>query len=112
MANSVLSTSRSSFLTWSLRTKLLIAFLLVAFIPLGIIFFVNNLNTSQYLTDNSEAALRSTAAQTGSALDTFIRERLNDVRVSAQQHIFAEYLVLPIAERKDSQSERVLYIDL
>jgi putative methionine-R-sulfoxide reductase with GAF domain len=112
MTNPAPSSVRPTLLSWSLRTKLLIAFLVVALVPLGIVFFINNRTTSQYLTDNSEAALKAAAAQTGSALDTFIRERLNDVRVSAQQHIFAEYLVLPAAERKGSESERVLYIDL
>lgn len=106
------STIRPLRFSWGLRTKLLIAFLLVALIPLGIVFYINNRNTTQYLTDNSEAALRGTASQTGYALDTFMRERLNDIRVSAQQHIFLEYLLLPAADRKGSETETVLYVDM
>ena len=105
-------TTRSTRINFSLRTKLLAAFLLVAFIPLGVVLFLNNRATTQLLTANSDAALRAAAAQTASALDTFLRERLNDVRVEAQKHIFAEYLSLPAAQRAGSETESAILIDL
>ncbi len=105
-------TTRSTRINFSLRTKLLAAFLLVAFIPLGVVLFINNRATTQLLTANSDAALRAAAAQTASTLDTFLRERLNDVRVEAQKHVFAEYLLLPAAQRAGSETESALSIDL
>jgi putative methionine-R-sulfoxide reductase with GAF domain len=103
---------RLDFTNWSLRTKLLAAFLLVALVPLGIVFYINNRATSQSLRANSDVVLESIAAQTASALDTFIGERLNDVRVEAQNHILEEYLSLPRVERAGSETEAALNNDL
>ena len=102
----------SQFRNYSLRTKLLSAFLLVALVPLGIVSFLTNRTTSQNLTDSSDAALRGVASQTAAALDTFIAERLNDVRTEAQRHILAEYLTLPNSERPGSETETALATDL
>lgn len=97
---------------YSLRTKLLSSFLLVTLVPVGIVSFLANRATSQNLTDSSDAALQSVAAQTAAALDTFIAERLNDVRTEAQRHILAGYLSLPKSERAGSESESALNTDL
>jgi GAF domain-containing protein/HAMP domain-containing protein len=100
------------FSNYSLRTKLLSAFLLVALVPLGGVLFFNNYVTTQNLTKSSDAALQGSAAETASALDTFLAERLNDVRTEAQRHILAEYLALPKSERAGSESEAALNTDL
>jgi putative methionine-R-sulfoxide reductase with GAF domain len=97
---------------YSLRTKLLAAFLLVALIPLGIMAFLNNRGTSQNLTANSDAALQGVASQTAAALDTFMVERLNDVRTEALRHILAEFLTLPVSERSGSETASALNTDL
>jgi len=102
----------SQFRNYSLRTKLLTGFLLVALVPLGIVFFLNNSTTSQNLTDSSDAALQGVAAETAAALDTFLAERLNDVRTEAQRSILLEYLTLPKAERAGSEAEKALNTDL
>jgi len=97
---------------FSLRSKLVAAFLLVALIPLAIVFFINNQITSNNLTAGSDAALHDVAAQTASTLDTFIGERLNDVRTESQKHILVEYLLIPKAERTGSETESALNADL
>src|SRR6185436_15295410 len=102
----------SQFGNYSLRTKLLTGFLLVALVPIGIVFFLNNRTTSRNLTESSDAALQGAAAETAAALDTFLAERLNDVRTEAQRHILAEYLALPKAERAGSETETSLNADL
>ena len=102
----------SQFRNYSLRTKLLGAFLVVTLVPLGIVSFISNRTTSQNLTESSDAALQGVAAETASALDTFIAERLNDVRTEAQRHILAEYLNLPKSERAGSETESALNADL
>jgi putative methionine-R-sulfoxide reductase with GAF domain len=96
----------------NLRTKLIAAFLLVALVPLGIVFLINYRTTSQNLTASSDAALQSVAAETASALDTFLAERLNDVRTESQRHVLAEYINLPPSERPGSETETVLNLDL
>lgn len=104
--------SRLTIRNWSLRTKLVAVFLLVALVPLGVVFFINDRSTTDYLTTNSDAALHGVAAQTAAALDTFIGERLNDVRVASQSHILAEYLALPVEQRAGSETESALKTDL
>lgn len=106
------ASSKPIRIRWSLRTKLLTAFLLVALIPFAIASIINNRTNTEYLTENSDTALKAAAAQTGYSLDTFIRERLNDVRVEAQKHIFTEYLSLSETERASSESEAALKLDL
>lgn len=108
----VLLGNRLALRNWSLRTKLVSAFLLVALIPLGIVFYFNNQSTTQNLTDSANASLTGAAAETSAALDTFIADGLNNVRTAAQSHIWEEYLALLPAERAGSESEQVLYIDL
>jgi len=100
------------FHSYPLSTKLLASFLLVALIPLSIVILFNNRATTQNLTHSSDAALQSAAAQTAATLDTFIAERLNDVRTEAQRHILGEFLALPKADRAGSESEAVLNTDL
>ena len=102
----------SQFRNYSLRTKLLGAFLVVTLVPLGIMSLINNRTTSRNLTDSSDAALQGVAAETAAALDTFIAERLNDVRTEAQRHILLEYLALPKSERARSETESALNTDL
>jgi len=102
----------SQFRHFSLRTKLLGAFLLVALIPLSIVAFLNNRTASQNLTANSDTAIQGAAAEAASAVDTFITERLNDVRTEALRHILTEYLTLPASQRAGSETEAALNTDL
>jgi putative methionine-R-sulfoxide reductase with GAF domain len=101
-----------SLRNFSLSTKLQISFLLVALVPLVIVFFLNNRINRQNLTDEADTRLLLAGAQTANTIDTFIADNLTDVRVVAQSHIWQEYLSLPPAERPGSESEQVMYIDL
>lgn len=102
----------SQYRNYSLRTKLLAGFLLVAIVPLGILFFIQQRGSRQNLTEQANIALQGSAAQTVEALDHFILDGLNDVRTAAQLHIFEEYLSLPASERANSETEAVVYEDL
>jgi GAF domain-containing protein/HAMP domain-containing protein len=97
---------------YSLRTKLVSAFLIVTLIPISVQFFQNNNATRQLLTNDANTALSGAAAQTAAALDGFITQGLNNVSTATQSHIWEEYLTLSPNERGGSQSEQVLYIDL
>ncbi len=95
-----------------MRTKVLIAFLVVALVPFIIVSVINNRKNAQYLTNGADTALKAAAAQATFALDAFILERLNDVRVEGQKHVLMEYLALPVGQRAGSETEKVLYRDL
>ncbi len=100
------------FRNFSLRAKLIAGFLLVALIPLGVMFFLNNQNTRQNLTNDADTALRSAAAATASELDFFLEESLAEARSAAQFKHFQEYLEIPAAERAGSEPEAGMYNDL
>jgi putative methionine-R-sulfoxide reductase with GAF domain len=97
---------------FSLRTKILTAFLAVTLIPVTIVSFLNNRSTTQSLTASSDATLQSIAAETASALDTFLAERLNDVRVDSQFQAMKDYLALSPGERPGSEEEAAVNADL
>ena len=97
---------------YSLRTKLVFAFLIVTLIPIGVQFFQNNIATRQVLTNDANTALSSSAAQTAAVLDTFIAQGLSNVSTAAQSHVWREYLTMSPTERANSETEKALYTDL
>jgi putative methionine-R-sulfoxide reductase with GAF domain len=97
---------------YSLRTKLVSAFLIVTLIPIGVQFFQNNIATHQVLTNDANTALSSSAAQTAAVLDTFIAQGLSNVSTAAQSHVWKEYLNMSPTERASSETEKALYTDL
>ena len=102
----------SRFRSYSLRTKLISAFLVVTLIPMGILSFLSITTARQNLTNGANSGLTSAAASTSAALDDFIAGGLDNVRTAAQLHILDEYLALPASERAGSETETVLYVDL
>jgi GAF domain-containing protein/HAMP domain-containing protein len=101
-----------NYANYSLRAKLVAAFLIVTLVPMAILFFINNNATRRNLTENANQVLSGTALETAESLDNFFIENLTYVRSSAQLHIFVEYLLLPVNERPGSETEIVLYNDL
>ena len=100
------------FRDYSLSAKLVSSFLLVSIIPLAGLAIYNNNTGRQTLTDEANARLSTSAANTAAALDGFITDGLNDIRTTAQLHILKEYLALPAGERAGSETELVLIADL
>ncbi|MEG4168588.1 MULTISPECIES: SpoIIE family protein phosphatase [unclassified Microcoleus] len=89
----------------SIRTKLIVSFLLVALIPLLLLAFINKQTTQKALTDNARQALYAQANQTANRIDGFIDANLNAVRVEAILPGLAAYLGLPPERRDDSPEE-------
>jgi putative methionine-R-sulfoxide reductase with GAF domain len=97
-----------TFLAWvnlRLRTKLIAVFIAVALIPLAIITFLNDRNTRQILTDETNTTLLAAASTTATQLDTFITQGLTFVGTQAQLPDFVAYLSLPASERADNADE-------
>ena len=93
------------FKSYPLLTKLLVAFLFVALVPLALLAGLNDYNTQEALTDNANKALFAAASQTADSLDTFIDVNLDNVGTEAQLPVFLEYLNLPAEQRADSATE-------
>jgi GAF domain-containing protein/HAMP domain-containing protein len=93
------------FANYSLRTKLILAFLLVALIPLGILGFSNIRATRKELADVANQSLTAAASQTAAKLDTFINTNLDAIRTEAQTPALARYLSQSASRRSGSPEE-------
>ncbi|MEG4529974.1 SpoIIE family protein phosphatase [Microcoleus sp. D2_18a_D3] len=91
----------------SIRTKLIVSFLVVALIPLLLLALINKETTEKALTDNARQALYAQANQTANRIDGFIDANLNAVRVEAILPGLAAYLGLP-PERREGSPEEML----
>ncbi|MEG4057582.1 MULTISPECIES: SpoIIE family protein phosphatase [unclassified Microcoleus] len=89
----------------SIRTKLIVSFLLVALIPLLLLAFINKQTTQKALTDNARQALSAAANETANRIDGFIDANLNAVRVEAILPGLSAYLSLPPERRNGSPQE-------
>ena len=87
--------SSNQFTNYTLRTKLIIAFLLVALIPLGVLGFLNTSATRDRLVENANQSLFAAASQTAASLDTFINTTLDTIEVEAQLPDMVEFLSAP-----------------
>ncbi|MEG5162522.1 SpoIIE family protein phosphatase [Microcoleus sp. AT3-A2] len=89
----------------SIRTKLIVSFLVVALIPLLLLAFIDKHTTENALTDNARQALYAQANETANRIDGFIDANLNAVRVEAILPGLAAYLGLPPERRNGSPQE-------
>lgn len=91
-----------------MRTKLIVAFLAVALLPLGLIAYLNNRATQKIVIDNANRALLAAASQTAEAIDEFIRANLNTIRVESRLSLWSKYLTFP----PDQQPQRELELEV
>jgi nitrate/nitrite-specific signal transduction histidine kinase len=95
-----------------LRARLIIAFVVVALVPIGLLVSLNNRATRSELADQANQALFAAASQTAARLDAFIGDNLNAVRTEAQLIALAEYLGLPPNLRGGSVEEKAVFATL
>lgn len=90
-----------AFQAWkgNLRTKLIMAFLVVTVIPLAIMAFVNDRSSRQSLTNNANTALLSAASSTAVELDSFITNNLDVIRTQANLPDISSYITLTPSQR-------------
>ncbi len=91
------------FASYPLRSKLVIAFLLVSLIPLGILAYLNTRSTRQALTDAANQALFAAASKTATNVDAYIQKNLDSIQTEAQIPQFHQYISLSDAERANSE---------
>jgi GAF domain-containing protein/HAMP domain-containing protein len=95
--------------TFSLRTKLVVAFLAVTIIPIVIISYFTYTTSRQALTNDANQKLAAAAYTTAGDIDTFITNNLEIIRTAAQYPAVVDYLSLSASQRSNSPEEgRVL----
>jgi PAS domain S-box-containing protein len=82
-----------------IRSKLIVAFLLVAIFPIALLSVLNQRNLRQILTDAANQALMGAASQAAASVDDFIASGLDSVRVESRLPELADFLTLPEARR-------------
>ncbi len=80
------------FGTYPLRTKLVIAFTLVALVPIVFLSIINNSTTRNILTRQSETRLGNLSSETAQKIDDYILSQLDIIRTEAQQPSLANFL--------------------
>ena len=87
------------FTSYTLRTKLIVAFLIVALIPLALLSYLNYRASRAALTRAASQAIFAAASQTAANFDNFFNSNLEAVNAEAQLPALAEYLDLPAEQR-------------
>jgi GAF domain-containing protein/HAMP domain-containing protein len=93
------------FVNFTLRTKLIIAFLIVSVVPLGLLSYLNDRTSRVALMNAANYALAATAAETAASLDDFFKANLDAISAEAQLSALVEYLSLPAEQRPGSAEE-------
>lgn len=96
----------------NVRTKLTAVFLIIALVPLLILFTVNTVTTQQNLTASETEVLTEAARSTASEIDTFVAENVSFVRTTALRKLWTDYLKTSPAERAGSEIENQVYSEL
>lgn len=100
------------FPSYSLREKLVAAFLAVALLPLMIIVALSNSNNRAILLANANQQLLSAARQTAATVDDFFINSLRTIRTEANVLEKTGYLVIEPAERAGSEAESIALAQL
>ncbi len=90
----------------TLRIKLLIAFLIVALIPISVLATLNTITIRSTLIEEANEELLNLALETSIVLDTFIQNTLDAVRAEAQLPDFITYLTSSANERANYGLEK------
>jgi GAF domain-containing protein/HAMP domain-containing protein len=93
---------------YSLRAKLIIAFLAVTLLPLGALAAVDYRATQQALTDAANQALLGAAAQTALTIDTFFDNTRGVVLSESQLPAVRDYLAMAPDARSGAPAEKDL----
>ena len=93
------------FNSYALRTKIIIAFILVTIIPLIALGFFNTRSSSQSLQNQNKAQLTTLAHVVADTVDGFIINQLDSIRADSKQLALSSYLDLPSRSRANSTEE-------
>lgn len=87
------------FATFSTRARLMVAFAMVASIPVMILGFTSTWRARQALLASADDVLSSAAGQTADAVDSFLNTTIESLRLEAQFSAFSNLLSLSPTQR-------------
>ncbi len=98
---------------WPIAVKLLVAFLLVALIPLAIVGIISPLQARQGLLQSAQLNLINAARRTSEAVDNYVKTRRDDVQLVAKDESVVNFLLadrgsLDLRSNKDVLATRRL----
>ncbi len=93
------------FNTYTLRTKIIIAFAIVTIVPLIALGYFNNRASTKALETQSRTQLSTLAAEVSDNMDNFISGQLDTVLTDAKQLTLTQYLNLPAYQRSGSTEQ-------
>jgi len=93
------------FNTYSLQTKIIIAFIVITVIPLAAMGIINSGASSKILETQSKSQLTSLASIVKDRVDGFILTQLDSARTDAKQLSLIAYMELPPSSRAGSKEE-------
>jgi len=91
---------------FSLTTKLVIAFLTIALVPVGVLSFLNQRNLQQTLTTNADTNLAVAAFQTASTIDVFVQMNVSLIETMAKLPMIVKFMATPAAKRPGTDELR------
>jgi GAF domain-containing protein/HAMP domain-containing protein len=94
------------FNSYILRTKIVIAFILITTIPLVVLSLINSRYSGNALEAQSKTQLTSLAQIVADRVDGFITNQLNSVRTDAKQFALISYLEMPQELREGTAEEK------
>ncbi|MBP6177388.1 MAG: GAF domain-containing protein [Anaerolineales bacterium] len=95
----------SRFNSYALRTKIIIAFILITIIPLIALGIFNSRFSRQTLEEESKSQLTTLAKLVADRVDGFITNELNSILSDSKQSAFTTYLETPASLRAGSEAE-------
>ncbi len=93
------------FRQYTLRNKLLAAFLAIALVPLAVQGLLNDWFARSSMSDIARQDLFKAATQTADSIDAFINTGMNTVSTEAKLPAFVQYLQLPPDQRSGTPQE-------
>jgi GAF domain-containing protein/HAMP domain-containing protein len=97
-----------NFRSYSLQTKIIIAFIVVTIFPLFLLSFINSRFTIRTIQAQNETQLSSLAIITADTVDDFIITQLDNVYADAKQVSLTEYLEDPAFEQAEQKASLTL----
>jgi len=100
------------FTNYTLRTKLIISFVIVGIISVATVAFLNYRFTQNALINAANQALLGAASQTAASVDTFITTNLKAVEIEAQLPPLVQFLSLPPDQQQYNSPEGIAAISV
>ncbi len=90
---------------YTLRTKLVMAFLLVSLVPVGFLAVLNDRSSRASLTEAANQALFTAASKTANNLDAYVQATLDSIQNQAEIPVLREYLLMSPEQQVASELE-------